>query len=152
MFEFADSDLESEETRLDTIDSDESKEDLSSFGFTINAQYIRYLTITDDIALFCGAGPFFNFFDQTAERIVNFEGNEILRKSTRNTYTIGLDMLLGVEWWFDKQMSLSSEYGLRFSYRSSEDKFSDDVSEAKASINSLNITDNNIKFGITVYF
>ena len=105
MFEFADSDLESEETRLDTIDSDESKEDLSSFGFTINAQYIRYLTITDDIALFCGAGPFFNFFDQTAERIVNFEGNEILRKSTRNTYTIGLDMLLGVEWWFDIQMS-----------------------------------------------
>lgn len=152
MLEFADSELESEVSRLDTIDTDESKEDLSSIGFTINAQYIRYLTITNDIALFCGAGPFINFFDRTAERIINYEGNEVVRKSTRNAYTFGLDMLLGAEWWFHKQMSLSAEYGLKFSYRSSEDNFSDDVTEAKATINSFFVTDNNIKFGITVYF
>lgn len=152
MLEFADSELESEISRLDTIDTDEAKEDLSSIGFTINAQYIRYLTITDDIALFLGTGPFVNFFDNTSERIINYEGNEYLRKSTRTGYTIGLDMLIGTEWWFHKQMSLSAEYGLKLSYRSSEDNFSDDVTEATANITSFFITDNNIKFGITVYF
>ena len=61
-------------------------------------------------------------------------------------------MLIGTEWWFHKQMSLSAEYGLKFSYRSSEDNFSDDVTEATANINSFFVSDNNIKFGITVYF
>jgi len=152
MLEFADYELESEISRLDTIDTDESKENASSIGFTINAQYIRYLTITNNIALFCGTGPFINFFDNTSERIITLEGIEYLRKSTRTGYTVGLDILIGTEWWFHKQMSLSAEYGLKFSYRSSEDNYSDDVTEATANITSFFVTDNNIKFGITVYF
>jgi hypothetical protein len=49
-------------------------------------------------------------------------------------------------------MSLSAEYGIKFSYISREENFKDDISKGELNINSFYITDNHVKFGLSVYF
>jgi len=151
-FELSDSEIKADVTHLDTTDSDQSKDNINRFGFTINSQYIHYFTVTDNIAFFGGAGPFISFFDQNSERVITENGTEINRKISRSGYTAGLDLITGVEWWFHEQMSLSAEYGLKFNYTNSEDKFNDDVIEGESEINSFHIIGNTVKFGISVYF
>ena len=150
--EFGDSDFETEITRLDTIKKDNSKDDYSSMNFGISAQYVRYLAVTNDVAFYLGAGPFIGIFNSSDERVINLDETEIVRKAEQDGYSLGLDFLTGVEWWFHKQMSLSAEYGIKFSYRYREDNFNDDVTKGESNIQSFYITDNNVKFGISVYF
>jgi len=150
--QLADSDVETEVNRLDTTTVDNSKQDDRRFDLTINSQYIHYMSVSDNIAFFGGIGPFFRFFDQNTERLITENGIDIKRESERNGFSTGIDLILGVEWWFHKYMSLSAEYGLKFSYWSSDDKIKDDAIEVVSKTNSFNITGNHINFGITVYF
>jgi len=150
--EFGDAETESELTRLDTVNIDKSRSEIKSFSITIKTQYVHYFTITNDISFFGGIGPFVNFFDWKIDAEINEEGNEMKRESQRNGFSTGMDMLLGVEWWFHKSMSLSAEYGLKFSYSSSEDKIKDDIIDGESTSKSFAITGNHVNFGITIYF
>jgi hypothetical protein len=49
-------------------------------------------------------------------------------------------------------MSVSAEYGLKFSYASAEDKIQDDTIDGESTSRSFAITGNHVNFGITVYF
>jgi hypothetical protein len=150
--EFGNADIETIVTRLDTSDINKSENNTDNFGFMINLQYIRYFTVTNSIALFGGAGPFINISNQTSDRTFNEDETEIKVKSDRDILSVGADMILGVEWWFYKQMSLSAEYGITFSYWSSKDNFSDDNTKAESKINSFSVNGKHVNFGISVYF
>ena len=73
-------------------------------------------------------------------------------KFTDDSYSFGMDLLLGVEWWFHKNMSLSAEYGMKFRYRSRESIVEQGVLRREQTSNYFRITANSINFGITVYF
>lgn len=150
--EFGDSEYNSEITRLDTTVSGELNDEGNNFSFIINSQYIRYITVTDNIALYSGGGPFIRFFNTTTERKIEENGTEIKRKTSRSGINTGLDLILGLEWCFYKYMSLSAEYGMKFYYSSSEGETKDDNVEATFDEKSFYITGDNINFGITVYF
>jgi hypothetical protein len=150
--EFGNADIETSVTRLDTSDINKSENNTDEFGIMVNLQYIRYFTVTSNIALFGGAGPFINIQNQSSERTINEDETEVKVKSDRDIFSTGADILLGVEWWFYKQMSLSAEYGITFSYWSSKDNFSDDNTKAESKINSFSVNGKHVNFGISVYF
>jgi hypothetical protein len=149
---FGDSESEAEINNLDTNIVDQSTDDSNNFGFTINSQYIHYIRGTNDIFFFGGIGPFFKYFNQTRKRELVINEVELSSESEINSFRAGIDLIVGVEWWFHKDMSLSAEYGLKFSYLSSNNKLKDDSREIESKNTAFNISGNHINFGITVYF
>jgi hypothetical protein len=67
-------------------------------------------------------------------------------ESESEIYGIGLGLLVGVEWWFHKYMSLSAEYGLDFSYEFSKSNFEDDSRKGESEHKAYNISGNHINF------
>ena len=151
-FIFGDSESETVVNNLDTNVVDQRVEDTNNLGFTINSQYIHYIRGTDDISLFCGIGPYFRYYKSTRNRELVVDEIKNLIESENKNYGIGLDLLVGVEWWFHKYMSLSAEYGLKFSYWSSKSSFEDNSVKGESENKAYNISGNHINFGITVYF
>jgi hypothetical protein len=149
---FGDSDSETLVNNLDTNIVDKSFEDNNNFGFTINSQYIHYIRGTDNISFFGGVGPYFKYYKSTRNRKLAVDEIENVMESENESYGIGLDLLVGVEWWFHKYMSLSAEYGLKFSYQSSKSNFKYDYREGESEQKAYIISGNHINFGITVYF
>ncbi len=146
------SDAESGTNRIDTTNFVTLERERNSFGFTLNTQYIRYLRGTDDISFFAGGGPSFSYQTSTTETKPNNLVNEEGARKTTDYYILGLDVLLGVEWWFHKYMSLSAEYGMKFYYRTFNSKEEIGAVINKVEEDYLKLSANNIRFGITVYF
>lgn len=78
----------------------------TGFSLQLKAQLVHYLKTFNDVSLYIGYGPYYShiFF-----RSSNSE--------TLTDYSLGLNGVLGVEWFFKNNMSLSSEYGMRAYYR-----------------------------------
>lgn len=149
--DFGDSNYETD-SNYDTLYSSHSKRDVDRFGFSVYAQYIRYLQVTGDIAFFGGAGPFFHYSKDNETRNEYLDTLNTKRESKRNLYSGGLDLLLGVEWWFHEYMSLSAEYGLSAYYISTKDNTTQYNADSSTKSHSFTISGSNVKFGITVYF
>ena len=149
---FGDSEAEVEVNNLDSNTVDQSAEDSNRFGFAVNSQYIHYIRGTDDISLFGGVGPFFQHYKSTSTREILQDEVEKTIDSETSNFSVGIDFIAGVEWWFHKFMSLSAEYGLEFSYSSSNSEFKDDSLDGEAERTSFNISGNYINFGLSVYF
>ena len=146
------SDAEYEIKYFDTTAVDNSKLDDNKFEIIVNTQYIRYMNVSESIAFFGGIGPFINFFNLTRERTIKAGEIDDKLETETNGFTTGLDMIIGVEWWFHKHMSLSAEYGIQFAYRSSENIIRDEEKEGKTEYTTYDLTGNQINFGISVYF
>lgn len=149
---FSDSDGEFSTNEIDTINAITNTIDNSSFGITVNTQYIRYIKGTDDISFFAGGGPFISYSTSTSNGELRQKDPVEKYKRTDDSYSLGVDLLLGVEWWFHKYMSLSAEYGMKFMYRSRESMVEQGVLRRETTDNYFRITANSINFGITVYF
>lgn len=150
--EIGNSDIETKLNMLDTSALNKSEEDYNKFGITINSQYQKYFSIDNSIAFFGGVGPFITIYNSDRERTITYNGAEEKAKSETNTFSVGADLIAGVEWWFYKQMSLSAEYGLEFAYWSSTNKSKSDTETAESESNSFSVNGNSVKFGISVYF
>lgn len=152
--ELDDSDAEVEHNIRDTVNTETFNNERNSFGFTVNTQYLRYITGIDNIFLFGGGGPFVHYFSSTSNGEVPTEDEtetETFEYSS-DIYYLGVNMILGVEWWFHKSMSLSAEYGMEFRYISRKGKDIQGEIKRNVSDNSFRINASNINFGITVYF
>lgn len=150
--ELSDADGEVSSNLIDTVSVNTSKINSSSFGITVNTQYIRYIKGTDDISFFAGGGPFISYSTSTSNGELRQKDPVEKYKRTDDSYSLGVDLLLGVEWWFHKYMSLSAEYGMKFMYRSRESMVEQGVLRRETTDNYFRITANSINFGITVYF
>jgi hypothetical protein len=145
------SDLENNQTLLDTSLTVSTDANQNVFGMTIRTQYVHYFPPMYDITFFLGGGPFVRFNNGTNE--VNYLNNDpTFRKETRDDFYMGLDLLVGVEWMFIENMSLSAEYGIRFSYNSYTRKLEDNHSINETSAKRYNIDNGDVNFGISVYF
>lgn len=143
--------FEKEETILsDTLNDYGTNRDSKLIGMSLNAQYIYYLAVNDDIAAFGGIGPFFTYQYLNSNEY-DPDGNFIYEQKQTN-YIPGLDIIFGVEWWFNKSMSLSAEYGLSLSYSSSNYKVKRTYYESKIVLTRWDISAMHVNFGISVYF
>lgn len=145
------SDAETNQTFLDTTLTVSSDANQNIFGMTVRTQYIHYIPGMYDIMFFFGGGSFVGFNNGTNE--VNYANYDpTYRKQTIDDFFAGMDLLVGVEWMFTKNMSLSAEYGIRFSYNSETRKLEDDYSIIESTIKRYNIDNGDVNFGISVYF
>jgi len=145
------SDGETNQTFLDTTLTVSSDANQNVFGMTVRTQYIHYIPGMYDIMFFFGGGPFVGFNNGINE--VNYPNYDpTYRKQTFDDFFAGMDILVGVEWMFTKNMSLSAEYGIRFSYNSVMRKLEDDYSIIESTIKRYNIDNGDVNFGISVYF
>lgn len=150
--ELGDSQTDIKVNYFDTTLAKSSSDDSNRFGFTIKSQYIHYMRGTKDISFFGGLGPSFNYFKLTRNRDLIINGTNQFNETDGTGFTIGLDLIAGVEWMFADKMALSAEYGLFFSYSSTENNSKDEAQEATSEYESFNLSGNHINFGLSVYF
>ena len=79
-------------------------------------------------------------------------GEEIDRKRTIDGFSIGLEIILGVEWMFYNNMTVSAEYGLNADYSKYDTKEEEGESIQERNRKSYNLNYNRVKFGLSVYF
>ena len=118
----------------------------------INTQYIRHISVINDISFFAGGGPFVSFFSSDeASKVIRY-GEEIDRKRTLDGFSFGLEFILGVEWMFYDNMTLSAEYGINADYSKSDAKEVEGETIQESTSKSYNLNYNRIKFGLSIYF
>ena len=145
------SDSKNNETFHDTI-SNSTKVNTDVFGMTIRTQYIHYIPGMYDIMFFIGGGPFVGFNNGTSEIDYTSPDTVLHRKESIDDFSAGLDLIVGIEWMFIKNMSLSAEYGIVFLYNSSTRNSEDINTITKTTNNRFSIGNGDVNFGISVYF
>lgn len=96
--------------------------DVDDFGIQLSPVYIYYPNRDGAVKLVVGLGPDFGFslFEQTYERRASssVESPWMKMSYSRKVYSVGINGLLGGEWFFTRRMSLFANYGssLRFQY------------------------------------
>lgn len=151
--EFGDSDADAETNQFDSVNVAELNSSSNYFSMTLRSQYIRYFVETDNIGFYGGAGPFVTYSTSSNESTTTGTPSDKHLKDTSNNFILGVDFIAGVEWFFTKNMSLSTEYGFNFSYRSrSSEREIDSVLYSDTNQKLYNLSGNDINFGISVYF
>ncbi|MBK6915422.1 MAG: outer membrane beta-barrel protein [Ignavibacteriales bacterium] len=153
-------------TQINNSDDDITASELDSFyvhpsytnsfdyqTYSVNLQYLNYLTTMEDVGFFIGAGPYvsYAFSKQDIDTANVFD---FYSSSTSTQWNFGAELLAGVEWMFNNKMTLSAEYGVRAYYLTSES--TQDVTYLGKNISSkrkgFNLMPSSIKFGLSVYF
>lgn len=137
----------------DTLSSVRKIDD-HDFSLGIFSQYLFYSKSNSGIQFFWGAGPTIGYSRKTSD-IENKISNNIIDKAGYVEYHIqgGLSGVMGVEWLFRENMSLSAEYGMYFSYNYSKFKTTQNDKIKSENINkSWRLGSNSIKFGLSIYF
>jgi hypothetical protein len=124
----------------------------NAYQIVINAQYIHHIAVHSDISFFVGAGPYVSFSSSEENRKYIRYGEESFWKRNSDGFGLGLELILGVEWMFYKNMILSAEYGMngRYSVNDLTEQEDEGILETHSRI--LNVSYNIIKFGLSVYF
>lgn len=122
-------------------------------AYSVNLQYLNYLTSSESVGFFIGAGPYVSYAfskqDIDTADVLNYQSS-----NTSTVWNLGIELFAGVEWMFSDKMSLSAEYGLRAYYLINE--IAQDVTYLGKNISSkrkgFNLMYSSIKFGLSVYF
>jgi hypothetical protein len=134
--------------------SEVRKTDCHNFSLGIYSQYLFYSKSNSGTQFFGGAGPTIEYSRRKSD-IEYKRYNNITDKSGCVKYHIqgGLSGVMGVEWLFRENMSLSAEYGMHFSYNYSKLKVTrDDEFKIENTNKSWRLESNPIKFGLSIYF
>jgi len=126
--------------------------DRNRFDVKINAQYIRHISVINDISFFAGGGPFVSFFSSDEAMKAIRYGEEIDRKRTLDGFSLGLEFILGVEWMFYNNMTVSAEYGINADYSKYDTKDEEGETIQESTRKTYNLNYNRVKFGLSVYF
>lgn len=142
------------------------------FSALLNAQYLVYALPEGAIQPFVGGGPLLGFswgrdeqIDREVQRFTNGREEVVLEESVNRSqsYRVGLVGVLGFEWFVHSNISLSAEYGVRASYRWSQNEQSsliravDDESSRRevtteGSSSGLEVRARSVLFGVALYF
>lgn len=105
----------------------------------LNVQFVRYLKDAEDVSLYLGGGT---FYSRTFSKVT--QGRRY------NGWSLGASGIIGVEWFFNHNMSLSCEYGILIFY---SEIITGDYAGANNTLSrGINISsDDQFKFGFTLY-
>ena len=147
-----DSDIDNSINEIDTTRVYYEYGEENRLDVRINTQYISHISVMNDISFFAGGGPFVSFFSSDEALKVIRYGEEIDRKRTLDGFSFGLEFILGVEWMFYDNMTLSAEYGINADYSKSDAKEVEGETIQESTRKTYNLNYNRVKFGLSVYF
>ena len=149
---FDDSDIERESIIRDTINYFESS-NVNGVSININSQYLNYLVAANDIGFYLGAGPSVGFGHSEGESKYEITDSTVEKGSgSSNNFTLGFDLIAGVEWSFYKNMTLSAEYGIAFYYTNRAEKSESTSRNDERTTKIFRLTAKSVNFGLSVYF
>jgi hypothetical protein len=116
----------------------------NSFGTKLSAQYLFNVSTFNNVILYSGGGPYFEYSlsEFTYKEII-----EPIRKGNRKYIYYGLDFVVGVEWFINNNFSLSLENGFNVYHSSSSQTNINDFEEKH-----FGISGNQVKLGLAVFF
>ena len=136
----------------------------STTGFTQNVlsnnygillQYIRNNYLDNNLNFYFGGGPTFSYGVSRNETL-DMQSNSIIN-SNNYSKDYGISACLGIEWYFNKSMSLSAQYGIAFDYSEAiqNSNSADNNTQVSYSVHKstgYQINPNSVLFGLSVYF
>lgn len=136
----------------------ERLEDFTKLDLT--SQYILYPSTQKNMNLYLGAGPLIRFvLDDSKAKLVSHDSTDILLDqdiSRRYSWTLGLSIVLGVEWFAAKDISFHGEYRISSGYTWEKFRRSDysppNRSTTEFTENQLFLRHDDVKLGVSLYF
>ncbi len=147
-----DSEKDNSINEIDTTRTYYQEGNKNKLDIRVNTQYLRYISVDDDISFFAGGGPFVSLFSSSEDFKVIRYGKEEDWIRDDDGFSIGLELILGVEWMFYNNMTLSAEYGLNADYSKSDRKEKEGETIQESTIKTYNLNYNRVKFCLSVYF
>lgn len=153
--------LDGDGTRTQTGSADEDvNQDNQNNNVALSIQWMRFAPIRSHVTATCAVGPVVtmnrNFFRQEEAGLPGFTGFEVSSRSTQ----FGLDLGLGVEWFFNSRFSLGGQAGLRATTGTNKQVFIDrsgtgatySVTETQIDSDVTDISTANTRIHLTAYF
>ncbi len=137
-----------ERSVADQIDRNENE---NAFQILLIPEYFLRLTESYDTYFYILGGPRFgfNFFENSSEYLSDYSTPSNSRK--RVTYTLGVQIGSGVEYFFRENMSLNAEYALLIDYIFITDELNTEIKTLYKQ-DSIYLQPLNVLFGLSVYF
>ncbi len=133
-----------------------SKREHESLELKIGAQYLFYTKPLNEVAFYYGSGLFYNYSgynDVNENRTIGLD--QIDRdEDVKNQSLIGLDIVVGADWFLRNNLSISFEYGCYFYYQwDNRDTPKNNGSYvSKYEFSEVGINYSNAKLGLSLYF
>jgi len=124
-----------------------------SFNITLLAQYLFYNKVVNDVAFYYGGGPLAGLsYSKINETPLNYYNSNSSEDIT-NKWTVGISLVCGVDWFLNKTISLSAEYGLSVSYyKAVENIIVASTSTSQNANYGYQFGANSVKLGLSIYF
>jgi len=132
-----------------------------SYGFGVSLLYTRYPNPARDLTAFWGIGPSIGYSrDESLQKMKDYYHSGFLgtSRSVLKQWLVGLKGILGVEWFFHKNISLLAEYGFSISRLWSESESRrqrsdrDIVTSSTSDGDTWDFDAEAVKLGLSVYF
>jgi opacity protein-like surface antigen len=144
----------------------DAKNDSQNINFQITVMYLKYFRSHNKVTIFLGAGPLVGYGRSKGENVLDASTDptetRIRREEMKSVnWSLGLGLAFGAEYFINKMLSLTAEYGSSLLYRHSQadrTRYEDDSTgenyQMDTSITSKEYYFNAqaVKFGISVYF
>ena len=135
--------------------STSGEQDITTYGANVDASFtwMNYVNPNADLKFYYGLGPAVNFGYSQDE----IKTDQISEEVTETTLGLSALGYTGVEWFFQKSMSIHAEYRASFDYRwTNEDIILEGTSGADTTseINNTNYSfgGNGVHLGVSLYF
>ena len=137
--------------------------DLTDVRIGIALQKVFYPNPTADVNVFWGMGPTYSYEYRLSDRenISIDRTYQDKRSFEIHSWSLGINGILGVEWFATKSISFLAEYGTAVTYssritriirRSVRDDFLYLDQDSTNRLNDISLSSSRVKFGLSVYF
>lgn len=126
---------------------------VNTYGFII--QYLRNNYLKNNFNLYFGGGPSFSYGQNKSgvnyASVINYTSNNQIQRY------YGITACIGIEWYFNKSMSLSAQYGIAYNYYENITLTNSVMSNIQNSFTHIKTTGftinpNSVLFGLSIYF
>jgi hypothetical protein len=124
------------------------------FDTDLGIEYLRYLSPTKRLGAYLGAGPHFSYARDIQELKQQSTASPSYPRTVSREWGLGLDFLLGTEWFVTEGIALFGEYDLYVGYRSALNQASDARLglTARTKATDYLIASRGAKLGLSLYF
>jgi opacity protein-like surface antigen len=144
----------------------DEKHDDQHINFQITVMYLRYYRSHNRVTIFLGAGPLAAYGRSKGNNVLDVSTDpmetSIRREETKSVnWSLGIVLAFGVEYFINKTLSLTAEYGSSLLYndvQSDRIRYEDDIGgeryrmDTSIAYKEYHFAAQPVKFGISVYF
>jgi hypothetical protein len=129
-------------------DSTRIENESDNYGALLSLELLKYLRPESPLSFFAGFGPVAGY--DYAKSDDKSDSSE--QEFKASLWSVGVNGILGAEWFLSQAVGVHAEYRLRAGYTSSSDTRKFEDQEAKSEANSWSIGSGGVRFGLSAYF